>query len=235
MHIALLFAEYVGCALIFGFLIGIERQFRHSPAGLRTNTLVAAGAAIFVMIETLTGVKDARVAAQIVSGIGFIGGGAILREGLNIRGVNTAATLWCSAAVGALCGTGMVIEGAIATAIILSANLLLRPLSYRFGGQFNMRNDVETHYSFQFMCRDADESRLRRVLVSAAIAAELMTKSIRGEAASESGRVYVKAVLVSPRKADHAIETVVEALCGDSGVSAVEWEVAQQAGLQHDG
>jgi putative Mg2+ transporter-C (MgtC) family protein len=94
----------VGLALFFGGLIGLERQWRQRTTGLRTNGLVAVGAAMFVMMGGLVGGHDGqvRVAAYVVSGIGFLGGGVILKEGASVRGVNTAATLWCTAAIGTL-------------------------------------------------------------------------------------------------------------------------------------
>src|SRR5277367_6021962 len=103
-----IFARNVGVALLMGFAIGLERQFRQHPAGLRTNSLVCIGAALFVSLSRLITPESSptRVAAQVVSGIGFLGGGVILREGWNVKGMNTAATLWCSAAVGTLAGSG---------------------------------------------------------------------------------------------------------------------------------
>jgi putative Mg2+ transporter-C (MgtC) family protein len=96
-------------AACLGAVIGLERQWRQRLAGLRTNTLVALGAAIFVTYSHVVpdGVADTRIAAQVVSGIGFLGAGVIFKEGLNVRGLNTAATLWCSAAVGLLAGEGL--------------------------------------------------------------------------------------------------------------------------------
>lgn len=94
------FTLRVVLALIFGSLIGAERQMRQRMAGLRTNALVATGACLFVAVAEISGDSQgsARIAAQVVSGIGFLGAGVIIREGLNVRGLNTAATLWCSAA-----------------------------------------------------------------------------------------------------------------------------------------
>ncbi|MDR0251735.1 MAG: MgtC/SapB family protein, partial [Brucellaceae bacterium] len=91
-------------AFILGGIIGFERQWRQRLAGLRTNTLVAVGAATFVLFASLVDgdTSPTRVAAQIVSGIGFLGAGIIFKEGFNVRGLNTAATLWCSAAVGVM-------------------------------------------------------------------------------------------------------------------------------------
>ncbi len=95
-------------ALSCGAVIGSERQVRQRMAGLRTNALVALGAAAFVIFSMLfpTEVSPTRVAAQVVSGIGFLGAGIIFRDGFNVHGLNTAATLWCSAAVGLMAGAG---------------------------------------------------------------------------------------------------------------------------------
>nr|WP_227517571.1 MgtC/SapB family protein [Thermostichus lividus] len=104
-------------AAFFGAVLGFERQWRHRMAGLVTNTLVSMGAAIFVMFSLMIPgeTSPTRVAAQVVSGIGFLGGGVILQQGLTIRGLNTAATLWCAAALGILAGGGYVIHGLVAT------------------------------------------------------------------------------------------------------------------------
>lgn len=117
-------------AFLLGGLIGCERQYRQRTAGLRTNVLVALGAAVFVDLgNQLHGPEGAvRVVAYIVSGIGFLGAGVIMREQGNIRGLNTAATLWGSAAVGATAGAGMLAEATIATGFVLAANTLLRPV-----------------------------------------------------------------------------------------------------------
>jgi len=97
-------------ALAYGGVIGAERQWHQKMAGLRTNTLVSLGAAGFTLLGVLSspaaGPMDPRIAAQIVTGIGFLGAGVILREGFNVHGLNTAATLWCAAMVGAFCGAG---------------------------------------------------------------------------------------------------------------------------------
>ena len=111
-------------ALLLGFIIGLEREMTNKYAGLRTNILVCLGACIFtiisiygfptfsdgdnVIVSQATGVRDtARIAAQVVTGIGFIGGGTVLRHGANVFGLTTAATLWVAASIGMACGAGM--------------------------------------------------------------------------------------------------------------------------------
>lgn len=118
-------------AFFVGLIIGLERQVGQHPAGLRTNTLVSLGAALFtsLSISSTEHADPTRVAAQVVSGLGFLGGGIILREGLNVRGLNTAATLWCSGAVGTLAGLGHIKEAIFGTSLIVVSNLCLRPLS----------------------------------------------------------------------------------------------------------
>src|ERR1700738_4001656 len=98
----------LGTALLIGAVIGFERQWRQRMAGLRANALASIGAAGFVVLSMTVSADNSptRVAAQIVSGIGFLGAGVILREGINIRGLNTAATLWCSAMGGTFAGGG---------------------------------------------------------------------------------------------------------------------------------
>jgi putative Mg2+ transporter-C (MgtC) family protein len=120
----------LGAAFIFGGLIGLERQYRQRTAGLRTNILVALGAAIFVDAgNRLTGHDGAvHIMAYVVSGIGFLGAGVIMREEGNVRGINTAATLWASGAVGACAGADLILEAGLATVFILAANTLLRPV-----------------------------------------------------------------------------------------------------------
>ena len=123
-------AVSLSTAFLFGGLIGLERQYRQRTAGLRTNILVAVGAAIFVdAANRLTGHDGAiHVMAYVVSGIGFLGAGVIMREEGNVRGINTAATLWASGAVGACAGADLILEAGLATLFILAANTLLRPL-----------------------------------------------------------------------------------------------------------
>ncbi|NBF05853.1 MgtC/SapB family protein [Pseudomonas sp. Fl5BN2] len=120
----------LSAAFILGGLIGFERQYRQRTAGLRTNVLVAVGAAIFVdMANRLGGADGAvRVVAYVVSGIGFLGAGVIMREEGNVRGLNTAATLWASAAVGACAGADLILEALLGTLFVLAANTLLRPI-----------------------------------------------------------------------------------------------------------
>ncbi len=132
-------------AFVTGGLIGLERQYRQRTAGLRTNVLVAVGAALFVdLANRLQGHDGAvHVIAYVVSGIGFLGAGVIMREEGNVRGINTAATLWGSAAVGAAAGADLIFEALLGTIFVLTANTLLRPVANRINRQPNDTPGVE--------------------------------------------------------------------------------------------
>src|SRR3954467_14354605 len=137
----------IGAAGACGALIGLERESRNQLAGMRTHALVAAGAAVFTLagaygfqdVPRGPNVDPMRVAAQIASGIGFIGAGAIIRDRGSVRGVTTAAALWTSAALGLAAGAGLwwvAVAGAVVTLLILVA---LRPLSARVLTPFSTR------------------------------------------------------------------------------------------------
>ena len=116
-----------------GAAIGIERELRRKPAGLRTNILIALGSALFTVVSiTLNGGTPDRVAAQVVSGIGFLGAGAILRTGASVHGMTTAATIWVNAAVGMAAGTGQFAVASLATGLTLAVLALLAPIERYF-------------------------------------------------------------------------------------------------------
>ncbi len=125
------------CALIGGVLIGIERQLRKRNAGLAVNALVSVGACLFILISesvimaaVLSGGPvnndNLRVLSQVVTGVGFLGAGVIMKDGFTIHGLNSAATVWCSAAVGCMCGYGMWRQSGIAVLVILFINWIVK-------------------------------------------------------------------------------------------------------------
>jgi putative Mg2+ transporter-C (MgtC) family protein len=118
-----------------GAAVGVEREYHQKPAGLRTNILIALGSSLLTVVSIDigggSGTPD-RIAAQIVTGIGFLGGGAILRSGLTVHGMTTAATIWVNAAVGMAAGAGFFAMATIATAITLAVLALLPPLESYF-------------------------------------------------------------------------------------------------------
>jgi putative Mg2+ transporter-C (MgtC) family protein len=133
-------------AAVFGGVIGLERESRDHEAGLRTHALVCAGAALFTMAGAYAfdqpGTDPMRVAAQVATGIGFIGAGAILKYGLDVRGLTTAATIWLAAAVGVVVGVGAIVAGLIGVGCSLLIVTGLRRIRHRLGD----RAHVEVAY-----------------------------------------------------------------------------------------
>jgi putative Mg2+ transporter-C (MgtC) family protein len=124
----------LGSALLMGAVVGLERQWRQRMAGTRTNALVAAGASAFVMCAFLVrdqSRSEAQIVSYVVSGVGFLGAGVIFKDAGGVRGLNTAATIWCSAAIGAICGLGDPLYALILAGAVLCANIVLRPIAYR--------------------------------------------------------------------------------------------------------
>lgn len=123
----------LGVALLAGLAIGFERQWHHKTAGLKTNMLVATGAAIFVLLSIILKADEptidvTRIIAQVVTGVGFLGAGVIFREGANVHGLGSAATIWCSAAIGCIAASGLYVETLICTVMVIVVNSFLNPL-----------------------------------------------------------------------------------------------------------
>lgn len=136
------FLVRLGIAALLGIAIGFERQWRQRATGLHTSSLVSIGSALFALLDQALGAGDTtRIVAGVVTGVGFIAGGVIFRSGLNVTGLNTAATIWATAAVGALAGFGLW-EGAVAgAAMIILLNLLLQPLADAINARSHERQD----------------------------------------------------------------------------------------------
>ncbi len=140
-----IFALRLLAAMLAGGIIGLERQRSNKSAGIRTNTLVAIGSCLYVLVSVNLsnhpGTDPSRIISQIITGIGFLGAGVILQHKGSIRGLTTAATVWCSAGLGVLGGMGMFWELAICTAAIWLVNTCLK--TDRFLNQGEDEEDVD--------------------------------------------------------------------------------------------
>jgi putative Mg2+ transporter-C (MgtC) family protein len=217
----------VGVALLMGLAIGIERQLGQHPAGLRTNALVCFGAALFVSLSSLVE-RDgsmSRIAAQVVSGIGFLGGGVILREGLNVKGMTTAATLWCSAAVGTLAGAGYPRFAVIGTATIVATNVVLHPLSRWLDGRTKGKTSVETSYRLRVVCENQQESIIRTVVMRHVNARPAtILQGISTQAADQPGKTLIVADIYATVRDDHAMQEVISRINIEPGITSASWE-----------
>ena len=224
------FAIRLVLALVLGALIGAERQWRQRLAGLRTNALVAAGAAMFVMLPAFGGLPSDsfRVAGQIVTGVGFLGAGVILRNGVNITGLNTAATLWCSSAVGTLAGCGMYGSAVTGAVAVIAANILLRPIGKTLNRSATSA-DTEITYLFRITARADQEAHIRALLLQSLAGQPLTLKSLRSEDLEHTEKLEVQAFLTSTGTQNSLLEQIVSRLSLESGVSGVSWEITAQS------
>jgi len=223
----LFFALNVGAALLMGLANGVERQFRGHPAGLRTNALVCVGAALFVSLTGLMGdnANPTRIASYIVSGVGFLGGGVILREGLNVKGLNTAATLWCSAAVGTLAGAGFPLQALVGTAVILGIHLGLRPVSRWVSARMTTATDVETAYRLRGVCLEKDEGVIRNIVLRHVNShARMNVQGLSTQDAEQPDNAVVVADIFSVERQDRAVQEIMSRLTIEPGVKSVSWE-----------
>lgn len=221
----ILFSEYltrIGCAFVMGTFIGVERQIRQRNAGLRTNILVSIGAAAFTILSysmTTGNGEPSRVAAQIVSGIGFLGGGLILKDGLTVRGLNTAATIWCSAACGTLSGVGLYKEAAILVICVLLTHCLFRPLC----ALLEKRTAKVYHYSIRAECqRNASNSIQKLIMDTLAFDQDVQLNSLFYKGYDERVTVCCDMATLGEHKV--LLDLVVSRLRSRSEVYSVGWE-----------
>ena len=220
----------IAIPLLLGALIGFERQWHRRLAGLRTNALVAIGSAGFVITGALmTGESSpTRIAAQVASGIGFLGAGVILREGLSVRGLNTAATLWCSAAVGSLAGLGFNVAAVLTTAAVIITNLGLRPLGRYLDRKQATSSELEVQYRIEVICRDRDEAHLRTLLLETVARGPLILRRVRRKEVADSDNVLLEFTFISEGRQHETIEQIARRLGGTPGVTSVTWEAAEE-------
>jgi putative Mg2+ transporter-C (MgtC) family protein len=194
---------------------------------LRTNVLVAVGAAAFSDLGLrLLGAEGAtRIISYIVSGIGFLGAGVILKDGTNIRGLNTAATLWCSAAVGTLSGSRLPAEAATLAVFVLAGNTLLRPLVNWVNRRPITANVTEAQYSVHAICHPRDLSEVRDLLDTELDRAKYPVRQIDRLSGTDD-QVELAAVLVPTTADDDELDAVVAALTASPLVQSATWSVA---------
>jgi putative Mg2+ transporter-C (MgtC) family protein len=226
------FVRRLLAAFACGVAIGIERQMRQRTAGLRTITLVASGACLFVTLGVLTGNGTAgvtQIAAYVVSGVGFLGGGVIMRDKGSIQGINTAATLWCSAAVGVLCGAGHFGPALAGTGIVLLTNTVLREVSRTINATPVSNADLVREYVLTVVCRDEDEIHIRTVMSNSMYSTPLSFQSLTSEdVADQPGSIRVTATLKLHPKDQSKLELMASRISMEKSVSSVSW-IAKEA------
>jgi putative Mg2+ transporter-C (MgtC) family protein len=215
----------LGTAILAGALIGLERQWNKHTAGVRTHSLVALGAALFVLFAPLSGTpqESARMAAQVVTGIGFLGAGVLMRTGLTVHGLNTAATVWCTAALGVLCSSAHYWSVLFGTCAVLLVNLAFRPVSRMFT-RFSTRQPPQAfHYSIKVSCDSGREAAICSLLTQLVAAAPFVVQSLQQNPGTETS-----SVLLTLSAADYQsvpLEQITTRLGLEPGVRSVSWKL----------
>lgn len=209
----------ISACFILSLLVGLERQYRNRMIGLRTNVLVCLGAFIFVTVSFGIGANDhARIAAQVVSGIGFLGAGVILRDGSKIKGLNTAATLWCVAAIGVLCSAGMLFEASIGTLFVLISNVILRIVSIKIMNIVK-KNNIEL-CNIRIVCNKDLELDVRSLLCKNVEANRLTLESLEKiDITNDEVRLRVNIITNEIIK----VESVINILSSDIKIKNISW------------
>jgi putative Mg2+ transporter-C (MgtC) family protein len=228
MKMTLLFSGRLFTALFLGAVVGLERQWRQRMAGTRTNALVAAGASAFVMAGLLLKSDpgaSSRMASYVVSGVGFLGAGVIFKDSTNIRGLNTAATIWCSAAIGVLAALGAPQLSIVLAVAVIFTNTVLRPIAYRLHPVLPEAISIETQYEINLVCRNSDEVHLRALLLSTISQLQVMLQAIHSEDVESTDRMRIRAALSMDGRHNEVLEQVVRRLSLEPSVSAVSWSI----------
>lgn len=215
-------------AVLLGFLIGLERQWTRHPAGILTSVIVCMGAFSFCAfpIVTQTSGDPTRVAAQVVSGVGFLGAGVILREGLNIKGLNTAATIWATSAVGVLCCVSNIFYAVIFGLALVLCNVIFHPVA-RFITDKRFKKettDSEKVYSITVICTDKVASNVReRLMFIIKNEDHVLLKNLSTQT-TEDENVKIKAIITSIKPAEDHIERILSLIGIEKSVLASGWK-----------
>jgi len=213
-------------AFVLGGLIGAERQYRQRGGGLRTHVLVAVGAATFVDIgQHLNGnVGATQIIAYVVSGVGFLGAGVIMKQGSNVWGLNTAATLWCSAAVGACAGADLAFEAIALTVFVLAGNTLLRPLVNAINRVPIDQGTTEAIYEVRLTTDGDHRDESRELLREALDAANYPVSGIE-VIEREDGEVEIVATLLGTAAEPGELDAIVTSLDRNPMVESASWSI----------
>lgn len=220
------FLTRIMLSLILGFIIGLERQLTGHPAGIRINVLIALGTSFFTLFPMLYGSDEMfRVAANIVTGVGFLCSGVIFKEGGNVKGINTAATLWCTTAIGILASTGMHYMAITATAVLVVSNIIFRPLVRKLIPLTEIM-DTEQVYQISITCQENAERDIRLWLLKNTSNKNLyLTYLESGDAVGNKVEIIAKYGAFGKIKKS-SMEEIVSSLLANPSIVSAGWEIA---------
>ena len=215
-------------------MIGAEREWRQRLAGIRTFSLVSVGAALFVMLAPLIGepAETSRISAQIASGVGFLGAGVLIRTGIGVRGLNTASSIWCSAALGTLAGAGCYFTAFVGAIFVLVIIVALRPLTHWIQKLSTVSAGPVARYRVTIACKHRQEGRVRGLLVELIQESQFGLRELASSVDEAAKRTAITAELSAPERSDSQLEHLVGHLGADPDVTTVTWSVSQGAATE---
>jgi putative Mg2+ transporter-C (MgtC) family protein len=219
-------------ASVLGALVGLERQWHQSMAGTRTNALEAAGASAFVMAGSLIGGDSSapsRVASFVVSGVGFLGAGVIFKDGANVHGLNTAATVWSSAAIGILAGLGSLHLASLFAVMVILTNLALPPLLGLLHLAIPAAEPAEARYEIVISCRSDHEMYLRTLLLTSIARSTATLQAIHSAEERETGRARLLTEISTRGKQNEMVGELASRLSTEPRVTSLSWSVSAAA------
>ena len=191
---------------------------------MRTFAAVAFGSCVFGLLDG----ADGRLSAQVVSGIGFLAGGVILREGFNVRGMNTAATMWCTAAIGSLAGAGFLLQSTIGAGFVLFLHVAMRPVVRRIDEHLKTAADIETHYRIQVTCPGDQAGVVRTILMRHVNEQPRMTvQGLATRDADQAGTSCITADVFASERNDRFMNDLVSRVGIEPNVTGISWEKSQ--------
>ena len=229
---ALGFSLRLVTAILLGFAVGLERQWTKHQAGILTNVIVCLGAyayTAFSYIASGENTDTTRIAAQVVSGIGFLGAGLIIRDGANIRGLATAATIWATAAIGILCTVDNILYAVVVALSIVFLHLVLHPLSNHIDKLRNYNKDkesnIECFYKISIKCSDDFETDIRSHLVKTIREKNGVLLHNLESSEIDEGSVKIRAYVSTAKKNNDLVESILAHIGKDKGIISAGWKI----------
>lgn len=212
--------------------IGIERQFRRRMVGLRTIILVSLGSFLFVRFSFAFPEADAtRVAAQVVAGIGFLGAGVIIKDHKSVKGLTTAATLWCASAIGILCSANLLFEAASGTLLVLFTNIVLRSINSKINTlSGNINYNV---YSFSIICDADKEGKITKLIKDIIKKDDLIINKFETNE-NQDGNIKIELSIIDNENSKSPVEDIMTSLAGRSDINSISLNKMDNSYLTDD-
>ncbi len=221
-------------ASILGFIVGLERQWTKHPAGILTNVIVCVGAYAYCAFSYIandshgSNIDTTRIAAQVVCGIGFLGAGLILRDGTNIRGLSTAATIWTTAAIGILCTLPNIFFSIIIAFAIVILHLVLHPLSSHINKITHYgkeENHAESAYKISITCSEETETDIRSHLVKTIRDKNNVLLHNLESRETDDDKIKIRAYITTVKKNNEVVEDILTHIGKDEGIISAGWKI----------